>query len=170
MADVSSCYLFPSCVNVQVFYDPKTGFTNDTGFLSPNSAACCQICLPGTPPTVCFNSSAFSNCASKTGNADYDYLLLDQIWLAQFCHALSSNLDPTLSHVQHSACLPTARDLARLSIHGLWPNYLDGYPQCCNSTGALEALDPSEVASWDIFSQLQTDWQDPTSSAGSGLI
>lgn len=155
---VNECYISPSCITNE-FYDKATGFTNDTGWSNTDAESCCQICLPGTPSTVCFTSTP--ECLSKTGDGDFDYLLLDQIWLPQFCASLSDGIDPTLSHLAGSTCGSYPH---KLSIHGLWPNYFGGYPQCCNASGNMVALTPAEVTSWDIWPILQDQWADPTST------
>jgi ribonuclease T2 len=105
---------------------------------------------------VCFDKKDL-DCRSKTGNGDYDFLLLDQIWQPQFCDRLSGGHDPTLTHLEGTECTADApRDLR---IHGLWPNYYKGYPQCCNSTSAPSlTLDPADVTRWDIFPSLQAEW------------
>lgn len=121
-----------------------------------SSNLCCQICLPGTPPTVCFNK-ADPLCKAKTGNGDYDFLLLSQIWQPQFCDSLQRGFDPTLTHLIDTTCGESAP--TDLRIHGLWPNYVNGYPQCCNSTAASSyTLEPSEVVEWEIYPQLQANF------------
>ncbi len=177
----SSCYVSPACTATE-FYDRLTGFTNDTGwalpsdlslssslsldslssfssfssFSSSSSSECCQICLPNTPATVCFDSKDL-NCLSKTGDGDYDFLLLDQIWQPQFCSSLQHGYDPTLTHMIGTVCSNDApRDLR---IHGLWPNYYNGYPQCCNNTQDVTyTLNPAEVIEWEIFPSIQSHW------------
>jgi ribonuclease T2 len=167
----NSCYLYPSCTATE-FYDQTSGFTNDTG-KSPKSFSsmlsssysrgwdqnldlCCQICLPGTPPVVCFDDTD-PDCLKKTGNGDYDFLLLSQIWQPQLCESLDGGHDPTLTHLNGTLCSSDAPQ--DLRIHGLWPNYINGYPQCCNSTTSPSfTLDPAEVTQWDIYPLLQSDW------------
>lgn len=133
----------------------------DVGWDMESSDSCCQICLPGTPATVCFDPDN-ADCVSKTGDGDYDFLLLDQIWRPQFCYSLANGHDPTLTHLEGSTCDDSMESKSLLSIHGLWPNYIGGYPQCCNGTGATFALHPEEVAKWDIYPALMTQWSDPT--------
>lgn len=46
-----------------------------------------------------------------------------------------------------------------LRIHGLWSNYINGYPQCCNSTTSPSyTLDPSQVIQWNIFPDMQSSF------------
>jgi ribonuclease T2 len=105
---------------------------------------------------VCFDNSD-PDCLKKTGNGDYDFLLLSQIWQPQLCESLKGGHDPTLTHLNGTLCsLDAPQDLR---IHGLWPNYVNGYPQCCNSTTAPSyTLDPAVVAQWDIYESLQLNW------------
>jgi hypothetical protein len=128
-----------------------------------------QICLPGTSPVVCFDESDLE-CQSKTGNGDYDYVLFDQIWLPEFCHSLDNGFDPTLTHLEGSHCQQRHLDipLSKLSIHGMWPNYVNGYPQCCDieDGGTTTALSPQEVVSWPIWTALQEHWPDVTEPIG----
>lgn len=153
------CYLFPSCTTEQ---PPNSeGFTNSTGY-SPDTSSnsCCNACFPGTNATVCFDPDG--SCAGSTGDGDYDFILLDEMWIPQFCHALSNNYDPTLSHTAGMKCQSVYNEL---SIHGLWPNYVDGYPQCCNASGNLQPLRPEEVEDWTIYPMLEEHWYDPAPSA-----
>ena len=160
--DLNFCYTAPSCTGTE-FYDQNTGFTNDTGWSSSFSNSCCQICLPGTPPTVCFDPDD-DVCAEKTGNADYDFLLFDQVWLPQLCTALVEGHDPTLTHLHGTVCNPRIQSKSGLSIHGMWPNYVNGFPQCCNTTGDSFSLIPTDVTAWELWPELQESWPDPTSN------
>ncbi len=64
----------------------SSGITSSTdGGFGGNAAAGTDDEIPNT-------------CHNKTGDQDYDYLLLDLLWLPQFCAALSEGHDPTLSH------------------------------------------------------------------------
>ncbi len=163
----SICYQYPSCTATE-FYDPNTGFTNDTGWSNTDKNSCCQICLPGTPATVCFDE-ADADCASKDGNGDYDFILFDQIWRPQFCQSLQNEHDPTLTHTAGSLCEKNNESNSLLTIHGLWPNYFGGYPQCCNATGTSEALRPEEVVEWDIYPDLSRRWADPTDASSCSI-
>ena len=102
----------------------------------------------------------------KQGNGnDFDYLLFDQIWKPQLCYALSHGYDPTLSHLQGSLCQQNILPNASLGIHGLWPNYYGGFPQCCldsTTRSYFPPLTPASVQTWSIWPQLQAQWSDPT--------
>ena len=163
--DENSCFIENSCqLTDGLAYNQDTGFTNDTGWMSGTSSTCCDICIPGAPSKICFNASdVTSDCmVNKQGQGgDFDYLMFDQIWLPQFCNALSSGHDPTLSHLEGSICNTknSRNNQNRLIIHGLWPNYEEGYPQCCNATAApLTPLTPAAVVDWNIWSELENEW------------
>lgn len=113
------------------------------------------------PAVVCFDEGDAA-CAAKTGAADYDYLLLSQHWLPTFCAGLADGYDTTLTHRGEARC--GRGTPARLAIHGLWPNYTAGFPQCC---GEALPLDPAAVARWpaELRARLAAEWPDP--AAGS---
>ena len=188
----NTCYIAPSCENVnpKQVYNPVTGYTNNTGFSQSSNNDCCNICIPGSPQTVCFDvpdadltayrsvwgldsgyTAKDKNCTEKTGNQDYDYVLLDQIYFPQWCAALDSQAhDPTLSHLQGTRC--TAEVTAGpplLNIHGFWPNYYHGFPQCCTGTTGSDTvapLVPGEVQNWgELYTNMQQLWNDPTTSS-----
>eukprot|EP01031_Cornospumella_fuschlensis_P029666 gene29666-35809_t len=155
----NGCYKEPACTNVFAKYD-ATGFTNLTGW-DPNdtvfpTSSCCDICTTPVQPLQ-----------SAVKAVDYSYLLLDQIWLPQFCNALTQGHDPTLSHLQGSTCMSSVTNSTpRLTIHGLWPNIAHGNNTCCFSDSAqpYEPLDPALVEQWPIWPELQDEWFDPTVS------
>lgn len=52
----------------------------------------------------------------------------------------------------------------------MWPNYYNGYPQCCDlesAGGDTEALRPEEVVRWSSWPDLQQYWPDKTAQSGS---
>lgn len=107
-----------------------------------------------------------ADCQDKTGYDDYDYVMLDQIYFPQWCNALAAGHDPTVSHLQGSLCTDAVtKGVPLLNIHGLWPNYYNGYPQCCKQVGedSVEPLDPEDVQTeWETYDELQQMWFDPT--------
>ena len=116
-----------------------------------------------SPKTICFAANDTS-CLSKKGEVgDFDFVMLDQIWLAQFCFALPTH-DPTLSHLSTARCQEQHEHLNKLSIHGLWTQYVGGFPQFCNNTGTLQPLKPLVVNEWTIQRELNNEWHDPSSS------
>ena len=129
--------------------------------------ACVDICgaSPGSPverppAVVCFDK-ADADCASKTGVDDYDYLMLSQHWLPSMCLGLEAGYDSTVTHQAGARC--TSETSSVLAIHGLWPNYQAGFPQCC---GSALPLDPQAVRAWpeDLRARLQAQQPDPTTS------
>eukprot|EP00930_Biecheleria_cincta_P076042 TRINITY_DN63248_c0_g1_i1.p1 TRINITY_DN63248_c0_g1~~TRINITY_DN63248_c0_g1_i1.p1 ORF type:complete len:334 (-),score=39.23 TRINITY_DN63248_c0_g1_i1:283-1284(-) len=133
-----------------------SGFTNNTGW-SPGGTGCCDICsAAGTRKVNCFDAAT---CGHKTGDDDWDFLVLDQIWLPQLCRALAHGHDPTLTHLPGAVCRADATRRSSLSIHGLWPNYVGGYPQCCRHISLPQKL-PLEV-----LTKAREEWVDPTHAA-----
>ena len=67
----------------------------------------------------------------------------------------------------------------------MWPNYINGYPQCCDidsgsngsgggsggggggGSGSTVALSPEEVVEWAIWPALEEHWPDITTLPGS---
>lgn len=162
---LSQCFRSPSCTaSYESLYNHETGFTNNTGWSTLSEDSCCNICLPGTTKVTCSGST----CDSKKGViGDYDYILLDQIWLPQWCNALQQGHDPTLSHLSGSSCnSPMIATSSKLGIHGLWPNYFGGFPQCCGD-GQDENVSPLDISSLStlaIYETMQSEWLDPTNS------
>ncbi|CAE8603216.1 unnamed protein product, partial [Polarella glacialis] len=101
-----------------------------------------------------------STCGNKTGMNDWDFLILDELWLPQLCRALEQGHDPTLTHAGGRRCHSSAARLDGLSIHGLWPNYVGGYPSCCRRD-ALPAQLPEALRS-----AAEKRWVDPTWPSG----
>ncbi len=133
-----------------------------------DEGACVDICgvTPESPverpsAVVCFNPDD-KDCASKTGVDDYDYLMLSQHWLPTMCMGLDSGYDSTVTHQAGAACIPGAPN--RLTVHGLWPNYTAGFPQCC---GSALPMDPMQAMGWsdELKNLLQEDQLDPTTAS-----
>eukprot|EP01038_Epipyxis_sp_PR26KG_P009480 gene9480-12771_t len=162
------CYTKPSCnkIDSTSLYNVHTGFTNITGWTADES--CCSLCDNIQSPVVCFPNTTYKvSCSLKSGAPnDYDYLVFDQIWMPQLCSALKQGHDPTLSHLENSLCTTSALSgTPRLTIHGLWPNYYGGYPQCCDATqSSNDVLIASEVEQWPIWEELSYNWFDPTTT------
>jgi ribonuclease I len=145
-----TCYKSPACPPLLQSYDAVTGITNMTGWQNDGKDSCCNICPVNVVP--------------PSPNIKYDYLLLDQIWLPQFCYALQLGHDPTLSHLAHQRCVPSVlHSIPRLTIHGLWPNQYVGYSVCCAwGKQTVPVLDVTNVPKWTIYPALMKDWFDPT--------
>jgi ribonuclease T2 len=129
------------------------------GFVNANT--CYDICA-GKKGFKCFNPST---CGSKTGDIeDYDYLLLDQLWVPQFCRDLKNGVDVTVTYPKGTTCDGVIEN--RIKIHGLWPNYYGGYVGCCSSaTVANVPLDPASIRNdKPFFERLKKDWMLPVGS------
>jgi len=135
----------------------KSGFTSNTGW--SDGSSCCDIC-EGVKPVNCFNPPT---CGSKIGDDDWDYAVLDQIWLPQLCGAFDQGHDPTLTHAPGARCRADARTRGGLSIHGLWPNYVGGYPTCCRPQTVSPHMLPAPL---QILAEQA--WVDPTWRDGDG--
>lgn len=174
----ASCYLSPSCPAVipSPAYDAQ-GWTNVTGWSRNDHFQCCNICPPIPPPPSTLSPPYYSSLSSSYGSSNnplpsniaYDYLVFDQIWLPQFCAALQQGHDPTLSHLQGSTCaeyIYTTPIPPRLTIHGIWPNRIEGLLSCCRDVETLEVpvLNPSSLQSWPFYEALMEEWFDPTTN------
>ena len=129
--------------------------------------ACVDICgvtagspVDRPPAVICFNPDD-TECAAKTGEGDYDFFMLSQQWLPSFCMGLEAGYDSTVTHKAGARC--QAHSPNRLTVHGLWPNYHAGFPQCC---GQAEPMDPGLARAWpEILRQnLHAAQPDPTTS------
>lgn len=165
ISPIDTCYAAPSCpaVFVSPSYDVSTGFTNFTGWQnSLTSNQCCNICPPAQ--TQSYSLKSRENSRAREGEVNFDYLVLDQMWLPQFCHALSMGHDPTLSHLSSDRCKQYVYSLApQLVIHGLWPNRIADSLLCCGvGTTGVPTLDLGAVQSWSFYEDLMKQWFDPT--------
>ncbi len=145
--------------------EPAAGFDYPGGWRDATS--CVDICgvTPDSPvarpaAVVCFNPQD-ETCAAKTGDNDFDYLLFSQQWLPAMCAGLEAGYDTTVTHRAGARCLEDAP--SRLTVHGLWPNYTAGFPQCC---GEPLPLDPEQVRAWpsELRQAMASEWLDPTTS------
>jgi ribonuclease I len=180
-----NCYVGPACTNINSNYDRVTGFTNLTGWpasmgqeenvdrieYGDQGPSCCNICrtstsiTPITTPENIYEETNEIEYSSVSVDISQNYLLMDQIWLPQFCNALEVGHDPTLSHLAGSKCTDSMLSSSpRLTIHGLWPNLVNTSSICCNNAvgTAYPPLIPSLVQQWKIWQALQSYWIDPT--------
>ncbi|CAK4622729.1 hypothetical protein LEN26_013704 [Aphanomyces euteiches] len=140
---------------------------------------CVDICVNSNPKPGCFNSSD-TNCTTKKQRpGDYDYLLLDQIFAPQFCRDLLNGNDSTITH-QNVNPYPVGIqcDVSRtpngLYVHGLWPNYFNGYPGCCN-VSETTTNKPFNAKTFQtkypaLFDEMDKLWRDPAvNSSAEGL-
>lgn len=139
----------------------------------PAKQHCVDICASGSGrPTCPTQDPACERKAQRPG--DFDFLLLEQLFLPQFCRELLIGVDPTLEHRpvrQFPAGIACRAELAerRLSIHGLWPNYAAGFPTCCNISDSERnrPFDPRAFARKhaELLEEMSTRWIDPTQPA-----
>lgn len=142
---------------------------DNTGF-SSTKQQCVDICVGAKTTPTCL-TSAPECVAKKMVPGDYDYLLLEQLFVPQFCRDLLLGVDSTISHQNvnvypnGTACQPQVAQ-STLTIHGLWPNYNDGYVSCCNATESAgnhpyNALDFA-LNHDDLLQEMSTKWIDAT--------
>jgi ribonuclease T2 len=72
-----------------------------------------------------------SNRASQGQPGVFDYYLLTLSWSPEFCH----------SHAEKPECQSGHHGFV---VHGLWPQYVNGYPENCSNTPGLG--NPGEMA------------------------
>ncbi|EGZ18368.1 hypothetical protein PHYSODRAFT_261444 [Phytophthora sojae] len=89
---------------------------------SVSTGQCVDIC--SAPSATCLTKDPACLAKQKVPG-DFDYLVLEQLFVPQFCRDL-------------------LRAASKLTIHGLWPNYDDGYVSCCNPSDSV-ANDPYDV-------------------------
>ena len=141
--------------------------------------------LPGSPKKqcvdICVNAKAAPTCptsdpaclAKKQRTGDFDYLMLEQIYVPQFCRDLLKGTDTTVSHQNVNpypngvTCKPEVVE-SELTIHGLWPNYNNGYAGCCNVSDAV-GNHPFNAATFannhaHLLNEMSAKWVDPTQS------
>ncbi|KAG7376491.1 hypothetical protein PHYPSEUDO_013307 [Phytophthora pseudosyringae] len=136
----------------------------------PDAQHCVDICAHASPSPVCPTQDA-SCLAKRQRPGDYDFLLLEQLFLPQFCRDLLAGVDLTISHrnvnkYPHGIVCEPSRSASKLSIHGLWPNYDAGFPACCNVSDAIrnQPFDALGFAaeSQELLREMDEVWVDPT--------
>ncbi|DAZ92951.1 TPA: hypothetical protein N0F65_004043, partial [Lagenidium giganteum] len=136
---------------------------------------CVDICVGSSPVPGCpkdANGNADPNClAKKVVPGDFDYLMLEQLYVPQFCRDLLTGTDSTVSH-QHVLPFPDGvrcKDSVvknEMTIHGLWPNYEQGYPGCCNVSATIPNR-PFNAAKFakdqaPLLKEMSEKWIEPT--------
>ncbi|KAF4041907.1 Ribonuclease T2 family [Phytophthora infestans] len=136
----------------------------------PDSQQCVDICARASPIPVCPTHDP-SCLAKKQRPGDYDFLLLEQLFLPQFCRDLLVGVDLTISHrnvnkYPHGIMCEPSKAVSKLSIHGLWPNYFTGFSACCNVSDTIrnQPFDALGFASEspELLRQMDELWVDPT--------
>ncbi|KAK3242657.1 hypothetical protein CYMTET_47658 [Cymbomonas tetramitiformis] len=146
---------------------------NYPGGFTPDGAHCVDICANASATPTCFNHSDPHCTKKKQAPGDWDFLLLDMLYLPQFCRGLEFGVDDTVSH-QHVAPYPNGTQCHpeqvtnALTIHGLWPNYVGGFPACCQPLHqrlpSNVPLDPRRMNATEptLLQQMSEVWKDPT--------
>jgi ribonuclease T2 len=78
-----------------------------------------------------FSQRHRSRQASHGQPGVFDYYLLTLSWSPEFCHSHPDNLECQSGH--HG-----------FVVHGLWPQYMDGYPEYCSTAPGLS--NPAEMS------------------------
>ncbi|GMF30764.1 unnamed protein product [Phytophthora fragariaefolia] len=162
--------LFASALLAADFQASRATATNYAGGWSranPTSE-CVDIC--SAPAKTCLTSAV--DCLAKTETpGDFDYLVLEQLFMPQFCRDLLKGYDETISHQNvdvypNGTTCVASRVKSELTIHGLWPNYNDGYVSCCNpnSTVTNQPYNAAEFAllESDLLATMGEKWIDAT--------
>ena len=133
---------------------------------SVSTGQCVDIC--SAPSATCLTKDP-ACLAKQNVPGDFDYLVLEQLFVPQFCRDLLVGVDGTISHQNVNpypmgiTCSPY-RARSTLTIHGLWPNYNDGYVSCCNASATV-GNDPFDAAPFatrhaTLLSHMATHWLD----------
>jgi ribonuclease T2 len=165
--------LLAFCVAASAQFQSATAVDYLGGWLpTPPKEQCVDICVNAKTTPTCL-TGAPECLAKKQQPRDYDYLLLEQIFVPQFCRDLLKGVDSTISHQNvlpypnGITCKPEVVE-SELTIHGLWPNYNDGYVACCNATDTI-GNHPYDAAKFadsheKLLRQMKNEWVDPTQS------
>ncbi|GLE01029.1 hypothetical protein PINS_up009842 [Pythium insidiosum] len=139
---------------------------------TPPKQQCVDICVNSKPAPGCFNNDP-ACLAKKQRPGDFDYLLLEQLFVPQFCRDLLLGVDSTISHQNVNPYPKGIRCVDRvvkseMTIHGLWPNYNNGYASCCNVSDSI-ANHPYHAAQFAknqraLLKTMARKWIDPTQS------
>ncbi|GMF30751.1 unnamed protein product [Phytophthora lilii] len=136
----------------------------------PDAQQCVDICERASPAPVCPTRDP-ACLAKRQQPGDFDFLLLEQLFLPQFCRDLLAGIDLTISHRNVNryprgiVCEPS-KAASKLSIHGLWPNYRNGFPACCNVSASIRNRPFDALAfvteSPELLREMDEVWVDPT--------
>lgn len=104
---------------------------------------------------------------------DYDFIMLDQLFMPQYCRDLHFGVDSTVTH-QNVLPFPKGVQCRKsintlFTIHGVWPSVKEvgKYPACC---GHRPGVLPVEKVSSGMLRQLESlKWLDPTQDTKEAL-
>ncbi|EQC38325.1 hypothetical protein SDRG_04044 [Saprolegnia diclina VS20] len=140
------------------------------GWVEPAHQQCVDICKNSKAAPGCFGPPSDACYQKLQRPGDFDYLLFDQIYQPQFCRDLLNGVDSTITH-QNVNKYPVGINChkvdvkSELMIHGLWPNYVNGYPGCCNVSDTIvnRPFDASKFATKypKLFADMASVWVDP---------
>lgn len=130
-------------------------------FILSTVSGCTNICSNVTNPVVC----SMKNSCGKGVPGDFDYYLFSQLYLPAYCDALTRDFDPTVSHDKGARCVHKPQ--REFGIHGLWPNYIGGFPFCCNKTA--EPIDFDDDIR-PILLNMTRNWSDPANQTFNDTI
>ena len=90
----------------------------------------------------------FSMCSSNNAAVSWDYLLLVETWVGQYCY--SNCCDPPTY---------TGGEIRTgFTLHGWWPNFVSGYPSCCKSDVSDSAVTSLIENDSDFKYKLAYNW------------
>jgi ribonuclease T2 len=164
---------FTAAVTLATIAQPVSAVDYLGGWIpTPPKQQCVDICVNSKATPTCLTNDP-ACLAKKQRPGDFDYMVLEQLFVPQFCRDLLKGVDSTISHQNVNpapagiSCKPKVVK-SELTIHGLWPNYNDGYAGCCNVTDTL-ANKPYNAAAFAknqpaLLREMKTKWVDPTQS------
>lgn len=139
---------------------------------TPPKEQCVDICVNSKATPTCL-TNAPECVAKKQEPGDFDYLLMEQLFVPQFCRDLLQGVDGTISHQNvlpypnGITCKPEVVK-SELTIHGLWPNYNDGYISCCNASTTIlnHPYNAKDFATNQpaLLAEMKDKWVDATQS------
>uniref|UniRef100_K3X4Q0 Uncharacterized protein n=1 Tax=Globisporangium ultimum (strain ATCC 200006 / CBS 805.95 / DAOM BR144) TaxID=431595 RepID=K3X4Q0_GLOUD len=137
---------------------------------TPPKQQCVDICVNSKATPTCLTNNPLC-LAKKQRPGDFDYLVMESVFVPQFCRDLLKGVDSTISHQNvlpypnGIVCKPEVVK-SEITIHGLWPNYDDGYAGCCNVSDTIVNR-PYNAANFaknqaPLLKAMASKWIDPT--------
>lgn len=169
--------VYHDCMLVMIALVSLLSMTNGIDYIggwlpSAPKEQCVDICVNAKPTPTCPTQDP-SCLAKKQRAGDFDYLVLEQLFIPQFCRDLLHGVDPTISHhnvnpAPNGIHCDVSVVKSEMTIHGLWPNYNAGYAGCCNVSETI-SNHPYNAAAFaanhpDLLKKMAQKWIDPTQS------